>query len=563
MASRRVLLAAGALAPLLWASHAGARVAGTPHDFSAGAAAGGGAPGAQDTCSFCHTPHRAGGKRGLWDRERRPVVYKLYESSTLRSTPTQPTGSSRLCLSCHDGTTAPAIGGAAPAGAAKGPARPAGGSLGTDLSDDHPVSFAYDTALATRHGELADPASLPRDLRLDGARQLQCTTCHDPHERRFPGFLRVDARGGALCVACHRPRNWAASSHATSRARLAPGSAPAAPPSSGTTVAESACASCHRPHSAPRPARLLARTQEREVCLRCHDGAVAAKDIEAELSKASAHPVAASDWTHDPAEDPGTMPRHVTCADCHEPHQAAAGRSAAPAVPGPLRGARGVTIGGAAVADVTSEYEVCLKCHGVREEAAAGIVRQDATRNIRLRIAPGNASYHPVAAAGKRPAMTGLEPGWSASSFVSCTDCHDNDEWTPAGSRPRGPHGSRYAPILERNYEVDDPTAESPQAYALCYKCHVRDVLLGDGARAFPHAKHVAGGQAPCAACHDAHGSRQAPALLDFMLRDRTGRTVVTPSRTLGRLEHQALGPGRGQCFLTCHGRNHEPASYP
>jgi predicted CXXCH cytochrome family protein len=328
-------------------------------------------------------------------------------------------------------------------------------------------------------------------------------------------------------------------------------------------VAESACASCHRTHAAPHPARLLASAQERAVCLTCHDGTVAAKDVAAELSKPSAHPVAASDWTHDPAEDPASMARHVTCVDCHDPHQAVAGRGAAPALPGPLRGARGLSLAGAAVAEATAEYEVCLRCHGVRDEARPGVVRQDATRNIRLRVAPANASYHPVAAVGKNAGAGGFAPGWSSSRLVSCTDCHGSDEWTPTGSRPRGPHGSRYAPILERNYEVNDPGVESPQAYALCYKCHDRDALLADRAHAFPHARHVVNGQAPCAACHDAHGSRRAPRLLDFMLRDRTGRTVVSPSLGQHRLEYLPLGPGRGQCFLSCHGKNHEPASYP
>ncbi len=47
------------------------------------------------------------------------------------------------------------------------------------------------------------------------------------------------------------------------------------------------------------------------------------------------------------------------------------------------------------------------------------------------------------------------------------------------------------------------------------------------------------------------------------MLRDRMGRTVVSPSLAQRRLEYLPLGPGRGQCFLSCHGKNHEPASYP
>jgi hypothetical protein len=37
---------------------------------------------------------------------------------------------------------------------------------------------------------------------------------------------------------------------------------------------------------------------------------------------------------------------------------------------------------------------------------------------------------------------------------------------------------------------------------------------------------------------------------------------VVSPSRA-GRLEYVSLGPGRGQCYLACHGKNHEPEAYP
>jgi hypothetical protein len=59
-----------------------------------------------DLCVFCHTPHSAEGQRGLWNRALRPMTYKLYESSTSEARLQQPTGSSRLCLSCHDGMIA-------------------------------------------------------------------------------------------------------------------------------------------------------------------------------------------------------------------------------------------------------------------------------------------------------------------------------------------------------------------------------------------------------------------------------------------------------------------------
>ena len=216
------------------------------------------------------------------------------------------------------------------------------------------------------------------------------------------------------------------------------------------------------------------------------------------------------------------------------------------------------------MASSSFEYEVCLKCHGLKDQTTPGrVVRQDNTRNVRIEINPSNPSFHPVAAAGKNPRLRGFEPGYSTASIVTCTDCHNNDAWTPRGSQPRGPHGSRHEPILERAYQVDDRTSESFQTYALCYKCHNRSFLIDDQARTFSHRLHTVTAQTPCAICHDAHGSRKSPGLINFMLRDRTGKTIVSPSLTQRRLEHISLGPGRGQCFLSCHGKNHEPLSYP
>jgi hypothetical protein len=146
--------------------------------------------------------------------------------------------------------------------------------------------------------------------------------------------------------------------------------------------------------------------------------------------------------------------------------------------------------------------------------------------------------------------------------ILYCMDCHDNDAWTPGGTSPRGPHGSRFAPILARSYETNDPTIESFQAYALCYKCHTQSYVINDSALTFPHRRHVVDSQSPCAACHDAHGSRQSVRLINFALADRTGKAVVTPSQVQSRLEFVSLGPGHGQCYLTCHGVNHEPRSY-
>ena len=536
----------------------------TRHNLSA-TGPGGVRSGTTEICGFCHTPHRAATTRALWSRDLPPVTYTLYASSTLEATPAQPTGASRLCLSCHDGTTALGLLRTS-SGRRRLPLGPVTGraNLGTDLSDDHPISFEYTTALARAQGQLADPVSLTSLVPLDTTRQLQCTACHDPHENRFRAFLRVDDRGGALCTACHQVRNFAGSTHANAPATWNKQGLNPWPTTPFTTVADNACESCHRVHTAPHPARLLSQPEERNVCLVCHNGNVARTNIEAEFSKPNNHPIVASEGTHDPREDPRTMARHVACPDCHNPHQVDGSSARPPGVTGRLRGVSGVNVGGQVIAPVTNEYEVCFKCHGLRDQTTSRrALRQDNVRNVRLELNPANASFHPVAAIGRNPTATGFVGGLSAGSLIYCTDCHNTDG--PRGL-PRGPHGSRFEPILERNFRLEDPSPESPDAYALCYKCHSRTALLNNQAGRFPHEAHVLRAQASCGVCHDAHGSRLNPHLINFLLRDPSGKPVVGPSANQRRLQYETPRPGgppgSGQCFLECHGMNHEPFGY-
>jgi hypothetical protein len=129
----------------------------------------------------------------------------------------------------------------------------------------------------------------------------------------------------------------------------------------------------------------------------------------------------------------------------------------------------------------------------------------------------------------------------------------------------RGPHGSIYRPLLERNYSTTDPTVESPAAYALCYKCHDREKLLSDASAFRLHRRHVVDASAPCSACHSAHGvspltgtAENNAHLVDFDL------SVVRPLG--GGRPYASAGPRRGSCNLTCHGRPamppHAPAAY-
>ncbi|RMG44590.1 MAG: hypothetical protein D6718_09700 [Acidobacteria bacterium] len=516
-------------------------------------------------CIFCHAPHRARTQAPLWNREDSTATYLLYDSTTLDALPDQPTGASRMCLSCHDGTVALGDLHSEPSEIEF----PAGhryldettGSLGTDLGDDHPISFVYDSGLVSQDPELRDPQAIPPPVHLDSSSQLQCTSCHDPHDDTYGKFLLTSDTGGQLCTSCHDKTNWDTSVHATSTAQWDGTPPDPWPGSSDRTVADNACRSCHTPHTAAQPERLVKRAPEEEACYACHNGHVATLDIQAEFQKSYTHPIDVTQGVHEPDEDPFLMARHVECADCHEPHQAWHAPASPPAASGALRGTSGIDIDGQPVKPVQFMYEVCFKCHADTTNATQAIPRTAGEINTRLEFAPDAISFHPVAQPGKNPDVPSLIPPLTESSQIYCTDCHASDQADSGGSQ--GPHGSVNPFILRLNYDTDDYTPESSQAYALCYRCHSRSVLLSKNQSGFKlHKKHVVGEDAPCSACHDPHG-------VSSVAGDPTGNThlisfdtrIVSPNRK-GILRFEDLGTHRGSCSLKCHGEDHDRKSY-
>ncbi len=183
-----------------------ADITGSLHDFSNQTWAGG------EICIVCHTPHNAGSGAGpLWNHASTVASFTLYSSPTFNGTNTQPAGATKACLSCHDGTVAlDAYGGTTPTPGTFMPAGPM--VIGTDLSDDHPVSFAYTSALAVTDGKLRDPAAWPSGIRPGGtirsdmlfADQLECASCHDVHNSYGqPRLLLKSNAASALCLTCH------------------------------------------------------------------------------------------------------------------------------------------------------------------------------------------------------------------------------------------------------------------------------------------------------------------------------------------------------------------------
>jgi len=193
-----------------------AGIQGSFHDFS-------GAGWSENRiCLPCHTPHNADtlvSEAPLWNHEVTTASYQVYSSPTMTASPVnQPTGASKLCLSCHDGTVAVDSFGGNPGaimiGSINGSA-----DLGTDLSDDHPISFTYDATLATNDGGLFDPTTTNvtigtapftktgpiSDVMLFGG-VLQCASCHSVHNDFVVGdeyLLKLNSQGSELCLACH------------------------------------------------------------------------------------------------------------------------------------------------------------------------------------------------------------------------------------------------------------------------------------------------------------------------------------------------------------------------
>jgi len=480
----------------------------------------------------------------------------------------QPTGASKLCLSCHDGTVA--------LGNIRGNPRevgfnsgvrfmPAGPSrLGTDLRDDHPISFRYDEELRSRNRELAAPSSLTGAVKLDVSGQVQCTSCHNAHDNRFGKFLVASTQASELCLNCHELLGWNDSYHATSDATWRGGGPNPWRDSEFDNIRENACANCHDSHGAGSDSWLLKESSDSDTCFLCHNGTVANSDLKSEFNKTSAHRVDLYTGIHAPNEDASLpMEKHVACGDCHDPHQVTDLKANAPDASGLLRGVSGIGSNGGIVQNVASEYEVCYKCHGQYPITDPPVTRQILENDKRLQFALDSPSFHPIEGMGVNPLVPSLLPGYTEQSIIYCTDCHANDTGPgAAGSGPAGPHGSRYQYLLEREYNLIDGITRSDFApYALCYKCHNSDSILNN--ESFPeHARHIRDEGTACSTCHDPHGisaTRGNPTnnsnLINFDM------TTVVPDSD-GRLEFVDQGDFMGECYLTCHGVEHSPKNY-
>lgn len=193
-----------AFLPVLAVSSAVASIKNSVHDFSDEGWSNG------EICIVCHTPH--GGAPDvaapLWNHVTTQAVYELYDSPSMDAEVEQlaPGSNSRMCLSCHDGTTAvDAYGGNGGSYMA-----PESVVVGTDLSNDHPVGIRYShqTGGSCRnqcHNFEYSPTPGPwKEVKFYDGR-VECSSCHDVHNNvaKDVKLLRKTMQGSALCLNCH------------------------------------------------------------------------------------------------------------------------------------------------------------------------------------------------------------------------------------------------------------------------------------------------------------------------------------------------------------------------
>lgn len=158
-----------------------AGIGGSKHDLRGNASFGN----PQEICKTCHIPHKSTTASYLGVRTYSGGAVTFYSGSV-----GQPTNSSAICLSCHDGTLAPSV-----------------GTSSTDYRNSHPYSITYpikSTFTTPVGGQIQASYGT---LVLEGAARdrVECGTCHTPHEPGAGGhFLAIENTNSNLCLTCHK-----------------------------------------------------------------------------------------------------------------------------------------------------------------------------------------------------------------------------------------------------------------------------------------------------------------------------------------------------------------------
>jgi len=570
-------------------------------------------------CTFCHAPHSGiGGVSPLWNQTLSRATYNPYTSSTyVEQGNTQPPlgVTSSLCLSCHDGTVA--VGQSAVYGKIPTTGSMNGiDSFGTNLSGSHPFSLVMPmkdasnlVASLVADGKTADPTGAVKLVNGN----IECTSCHDPHiqgiDKIAQNFLVRDSSSAQMCLACHDPNRviqgqpnplagWPNSIHQSATNEVAPD----AHVGSYGTVALNACSSCHMPHDATAPARLLrpatppapSMDPATQDCMTCHNGGTylspTAPNVMAEINK-TGHPVPSGNNFHDAAEVAVlNNNRHATCVDCHSAHasQKVANFTNPPTIRLSQTNVTGVSAndGVTVIQPAVNQFENCLRCHGtsigkqrlpIYGYAPARLVTAPDPLNVIPEFSATATSSHPVTHDRSSPLpqpslLTNmLNQNGTAGRLMGvrtfCTDCHNSDDNREfGGSGPNGPHGSVNSHILEHNYQFSqaaapggtvtnlfpNPDTSLAGPYGMCAKCHDLSQVLANTSFT-QHSLHVGQYGFSCSTCHTSHG-------MGSVAPNVSGERLVNfDINVVGQNNGAPIAYNRGSntCTLTCHNAAH------
>lgn len=157
-------------------------------------------------CNPCHAAHNSGttssgtldGEGPLWNPDFvvTTSTFDMYGEGGGVLTgvvDAEPGGSSKLCLSCHDGETQTSI-------VAHDSAYDMASGTGDpqDLTASHPLGVIYEEGVSHLKLKTAINAATP----LETGDKVQCGTCHDAHSTETD-YLSLDNTSGALCKSCH------------------------------------------------------------------------------------------------------------------------------------------------------------------------------------------------------------------------------------------------------------------------------------------------------------------------------------------------------------------------
>ncbi|GMV27552.1 MAG: hypothetical protein AMXMBFR58_35830 [Phycisphaerae bacterium] len=361
-----------------------------------------------------------------------------------------------------------------------------------------------------------DPQTPDSPVLHDPYAQGDCLSCHDPHGSSAPQMLRGERYADA-CASCHQDVTGA---HDQVHG----------PASAG------ACGACHQPHAAKYPRLLIA--QGRDLCLKCH--------------LRTAMEIQDKPLVHDPVNG--------DCGICHAPH---ATDHPAILISDPVKLctdchqhiASTVTTASTQHAAVTTQ-RACLNCHEAHASTHAALLKQESKQlcfechDKPIKLDDGTTIANMKKLIEGKPSLHG------AITQRGCVECHEI-------------HGGGHRKLLTNEYPSDLYYPFNENAYALCFSCHDRQMVLlsrtstatgfrnGDTNLHYVHVNRDKKGRS-CALCHDAHAASRDNHIRDEVPYGKKGWKLP--------IKFTSIENG-GSCAAGCHAafeyNRVTPVAYP